>query len=295
MANNNKQKIDKQDLNAAKKALKEFRHDIAVLKRFKLIDSKYDARSVTPSKYLKSLVKEFGDVLRGGAKPVKVSKDYAKYYKGRGYRVKNGRVIVPTGPNDTVHATHGNFTVTTQGKGGKIHKIDLGFSTRTIADWRKKLSSKNFKLKNGERIGFSFQGNYSEQLFDDINDLLEFLEYYDEFTKAEESGSINYEKHIIDGIIFYRVERDAKMPATPIDEEKKKWRRARAIEKRQAWLDRMSPERRQEYNDERAKQRKNDRENMSDQKREEYKLKARQRAKKSYEERSVKKKVRANK
>lgn len=286
MPNNNKHKIDKQDLNSAKLALKEFRHDIAVLKKFKLIDSSYDARSVKPSKYLKGLVKEFGDVLKGRAKPVKVSKENASYYKKRGYRVKNGRVVVPHAENESVRTSHGNFVVTTQGKGGKIHKIDLGFSTRTIANWRKKLQDKKFKLKKGERIGFSFHGNYSEQLFEDINDLLDFLEYYDEFTKAEESGSINYEKSVIDGIVFYRVERDAKMPATPIDEEKKKWRRKRQAEKREAWLGRMTPERREEYNRERANSRKQSRENMTPEQKENYKEKARARAKKSYAERS---------
>src|SRR6202012_2424729 len=82
------------DLRAARNELKQFRHDVSILKRKGLLDKSIDARSIKPSKYLKSQIRKFGNVLRGEASPVKVKKSNIAALKSRGFTVKNGRAVI---------------------------------------------------------------------------------------------------------------------------------------------------------------------------------------------------------
>jgi len=141
-------KDTKQDLIAARAQLKEFRREVSLLKKKGLLDKKlYDARSVTPSKYLKSQIKKFKDVIVGHATTAKVNKENQAYYKKQGYKIKNGLVIVPTLHNEKVISTHGNFSVVTRSSSGKVSTIELtNLPRENIQIWSEELAKRHVKL-----------------------------------------------------------------------------------------------------------------------------------------------------
>lgn len=293
--NKSTKKIDKGDANAARaeakaarEQLKAFRHEVAVLKRKGLIDKKYDARSVTPSKYLKTQIKAFSNVLKGEASPVKVSKEKAKYYKQQGYTVKNGRVVVPTMKNEKVYGSRGDFRVKITGAGGSITRIDLGLSRNNIQMWREQLERAHIKLKPDERLTFQLYGNNSHISFRTTEQMLMYLEHYGAFEDAADSSDPDKQEQFIENVVIFKIDRTATVPRSPhaieISEEAKR----RQAFKRQQYLDRMTPERRAEYMEARKEQQQKIRNQMTEAQREEYKRKARERARKSYKERTGK-------
>lgn len=274
-----------------KQQLKSFRHEIAVLKRKGLLDKKYDARSVTPTKYLKSQVKAFSNVLEGTAQTVKVSKAKQAYYKAQGYSVKKGRVVVPVAANEKVLGTHGDFRVKTTGEFGSLTRIDLGLSKNDIALWKDQLLKRKVKLKPGESIYFQFYGNNSYQTFQNFEQLLFYFEQYTTVDDVERKGSPEDHMNLIENIVIYRIDRDStKPPRQSLSEEAFEARRAVRAERKQKYLDRMTPERRDVYNRERAEQERERRERNKKKQTpdqiEAAKKKARERAKKSYRDRS---------
>lgn len=275
-------KIDQQKLRA-------FRHEVAVLKKKGLISEKYDARSVKPTKYLKQQIREFGAVLRGEAAPVKVSKQKVQYYKEQGYAVKNGRVVVPTLPGEKVYGSHGDFRVKITGRGGSITRIDLGLSRNDIHLWHAQLQSAKIKLKPDERLTFQLYGNNSHISFRTTEQMLMYLEHYGAFEDALDTLDPDKQEQFISNVVIFKVDRDATVPRAPFAVEISEEAKRRQAYKRQMWIERMSPEQRQQYSQSRAEQQQKIRNKMNDAQRDEYKRKARERAKKSYSQRTGKK------
>lgn len=81
--------------------LKNFRHDVARLKSLGLVRKSVDARSQAPTRYMKSQIKKFGDVLEGRARVVTVPPKIAKEY-GDAYTRKERHVIVPAEKTETI-------------------------------------------------------------------------------------------------------------------------------------------------------------------------------------------------
>lgn len=289
-------KIDKSDAKAARgeakaarEQLKAFRHDVAVLKKKGLLDKKYDARSVSPSKYLKTKIREFGAVLKGEAAPVRVSKQKARYYKEQGYKVSHGRVVVPTLPGEKVYGTHGDFRVKITGKGGSITRIDLGLSRNDIHLWHAQLQSAKIKLKPNERLTFQLYGNNSHISFRTTEQMLMYLEHYGAFEDALDTADADKQEQFISNVVIFKIDRDATVPRAPFAVEISEEAKRRQAFKRQQYIDRMTPERRAEYKEARAEEQAKRRAKMTEAQREEYKRKSRERAKKSYSQRTGKK------
>lgn len=74
--------------------LKKFRSDVSKLRGVGLVSKRVDARSQTPTRYMKGIVKKFNDVLEGRAQAVKVPRAVAKDYSAA-YKTKGSRVVVP--------------------------------------------------------------------------------------------------------------------------------------------------------------------------------------------------------
>lgn len=274
-----------QDLAAAKEELKQFRRDVAILKKKGLLDKKYDARSVKPTKYLKGVLREFNDVLKGAATPVKVSKEKAAYYKSRGYKTKNGRVVVPHLPNEKVIGTHGNFVRSITGRGGKITVIDLGLNKDDILQWQDDLRNNRFKLRENEQLRFQLFGHNSHMGFSSTRlktaqeRMAEYLENYDIVTDAEK-GKLNADdnREIVEGMVIFKVTRDPDSGNWPkpdsradeyeINEEIRERKNRRAAERTRARLGRMTEREFNAYLDERAERAKTHRNNMTDAQRE---------------------------
>ncbi len=271
-----------------KAAVKAFRHDVAKLKKKGLLDKKYDARSVSPTKYLKSQIKKFGDVLAGEAQPVKVSKAKVKYYEEQGYKVKSGRVIVPVAENEKVYSTHGDFRVKASGEFGSITRYDLGLPKKDILSWKKALLEKQTRLKEGERIYFQLFGHNSYQSFQNFQQMLDYLDYYPSFNAAE-NDKIKNQQQYVENVVIFKVDRGSKPPPEIVDEELQQQIRERRAEKRQLWIGRMTPERQKKYKETRRESAAKQRAKRTPEQIERDKEAARKRAQKSYNERTGKK------
>ena len=203
-----------QDLIAARQELKQFRHDVAILKKKGILDkSIYDARSVKPSKYLKSQIKKFADVISGAAKPVKVSKSSQKFYKEQGYKIKNGRVVVPVQSNEKVYSVRGDFRVKAIGRGGSITKINLQFDRSKITTWADQLRNYHIKLNKDEILTFQFFGHNSHRAFENLHGktaaeaMAEYIENYPAFEQTKDLDP-DKQQDFIDNVTIFKIKRD---------------------------------------------------------------------------------------
>lgn len=85
-----------------KLSIREYRSQVAILKRAGLISPRIDARSHKPTRYMKQQLERFKDVIKGDAVTVKTpSKKIAKSYDDV-YRSKFDRVVVKKAPGDKI-------------------------------------------------------------------------------------------------------------------------------------------------------------------------------------------------
>ncbi len=280
----NSKSVNKQDLLAAKNQLKEFRHEVALLKRAKLIKN-VDARSVkntgSQGKYLHSIIKKFGNVISGQAASVKVkTKSRQRELKEQGYTIRNGRAIIPKQENEKVSITNQGIKFTTIHPSGRITRINLHFNPKDIQDWKNKINK--IKLKNGEQIALQFNGHNFYQTYSTPEQLIERFEIYeDDPEKMDE---------IITSMAIFKIDRNADWEITPVSQRRSDKYNERRRAMREKWLDRMSPERYNRYMDIRAEREKIRREKIKSNpaKYEQEKEKARDRAAKSYAQRKGK-------
>jgi len=290
------------DLQAARNELKQFRHDVSILKRKGLLDKSIDARSIKPSKYLKSQVRKFGNVLSGNASPVKVKKSNIAALKARGFAVKNGRAVVPHNPGEKVRSARGSFKVITPTRGGgKIEKLDLALDPDDINQWIEDLRNNRMPVPEGYELTITFRGYRSGAGFGKVGrggltpqqQLADFLESYD-IVKRTQAGEYDQETEheTIDGIVIYKVTKGDRPESTPgvveRDEETRRKYRDRARKARELRLGHMSDKSYEEYTRERAETEKKRRADMSDAEKAAYKAKAAARAKASRERKKKK-------
>jgi hypothetical protein len=273
--------------------IKKFRHGVSILKKFGLVDKKYDARSVTPTKYLESQIRKFSDVIEGKAKPVKVSKKKLGHYKEQGFQTKFGKVIVPLGENEKVIGTHGDFVVKTIGEFGSLTRIDMGLNKKNVMLWREELLKRKIKLREGERIYFQFYGNNSYQTFQNFEQLLFYFEQYTTVENTERSGNPEDHMNLIDNLVIYKIDRNSEKPPRQKDsDERIMQRRENRALIRQRYMDRMTPQEQEKFNKKKAEDEKARRAKLKNkltpEQQEAQKKKARERAKKSYIARSGK-------
>lgn len=288
----------KQDLTAARAELKQFRSDVAALKRKGLLEKElYDARSATPTKYLKSVIKKFGNVLKGEATPVKVSKAKQKYYKEKGYAVKNGRVIVPVQKNEKVYSSHGDFRKKITGTNGSITVIDLGLDKSDVLRWADDLRNNRYKLKKDEMLRFQMGGHNSYSGFINLEhktaqeQMADYIEFYPSFEKATNEYDPEQVGEYIEGIVILKVKRDPKthrFPLPPVNieatERSQEAARRRSNQRKQSRefkLGNMGDIAYEKFMNEKAAEEKARRAALTPEQREEYKRKARERAAKA--------------
>ena len=283
-----------------KAGLKEFRKNVSTLKKKGLLDKKYDARSVTPTKYLLGEIKRMAPVLKGEAQSVKVSKDAAQRYKAQGYDVKGGRVIVPVLKNEKAYSRGGKLFVKVTGSNGHYTRVDLGFDKRNLNKWAEQLEKAQLNLKRDEVLAFQFGGHNSYRAFEDLEDqtaaeqMIEYLSRYDSFLEAMSAGEAAQEG-LIEGIVIFRITRnkDGRVIRPPENEHIKARDAAREERRKEMsrrrydrFLSNMSAEQERRYLDEkataerdrRARMRRSDADGI-----EKYKEAAKARAKKSRE------------
>lgn len=293
--------VANQDLQAARNELKQFRHDVSILKRKGLLDKSLDARSIKPTKYLKSQLKRFKSVLSGGASPVKVSKQTQANLKKRGIDVKNGRAVIPHLPGEKVRATRGTYKVVTPMKGGRIQRLDLALDIDDINQWLVDLSNNNYKVPKGEQLAFQFRGYNSIGGYVDRKgktaqeQMAETLMGYS-LVKDAMGGKFydgETESDVIEGIVIYKTERLGERPEPnpdawrkeKMDDAARETYRERVKAAREIRLGKMTKRSSEEYNKDRADYEKHRRATMTDAEKAAYKAKAKARAKASRDKR----------
>lgn len=288
----------KQDLTAARAELKQFRHDVSILKKKGLLDKNiYDARSVTPTKYLKNEIKKFASVLSGKAQVVKVSKDKKSYYAKKGYVTKAGKVVVPVKANEKAYSTHGDFRIKVSGNGGSITKIDLGLSTTDINQWVEDLANNKYKTAKDEILTFQFFGNNSHKTFLGSRDktrqqmMAEHIMGYYTLKDTDAEGKPDKITEVLEGITILKIKRDPVSGEYPVpvknfeakikDEEQIRRATERRRKNYEGKIGRMSDEQYERFRAEKAEIERERRKNLSPEKKAAYKRASKERVKKS--------------
>lgn len=178
--------------------LKKFRSDVAKLKAKGLVSAKVDARKQAPTKYMKSQVKKFTDVLEGKAKVAHVPKRADAKAFAEKFRVKGKSVIIPAKPDEHIAYSKKNkaFSATRRTKSGK--KITREIYSQSPSKSRPPSNAKNVLYviplgNNGEQ----------RQSFDSWEDLVLFMEPYE----TKKNPYKDWEEHV--EIVRYESDDDA--------------------------------------------------------------------------------------
>ncbi len=168
-------------------ALRAFRHHVSVLRSKGLVSKRVDARKQRPTRYMTKKVRILSPVLHGEATGVKVHPDLLKQYKEAGFNIVNRRVIVEKTPEE-ISRTRKGLPLMRRHLGGQFvqERLVLPFGPRNIEDFRKRVtenpSSFSSLKEPGDAFAFKIFGNNSLATFEDIELLLDYLEYYSAFS-----------------------------------------------------------------------------------------------------------------
>jgi hypothetical protein len=166
--------------------LRQFRKDVAKLKKLGLVSKKTDARKQQPTRYMRSLVRSFADVLKGEAKAFSVPKKEAPIYKGAGHRVKGHKVVVPTPHGEKVRrakTVEGVPSYVTEARG--VRREHHVFPQDNL---RAKLIARVEKLKplkKGEYYAFRFKGYMSYRYFSGAEAKRQMINYLESYLPEE--------------------------------------------------------------------------------------------------------------
>lgn len=205
---------------AQKLHLKQFRHNIAVLKKKGLISKKYDARSVTPTKYLNSVIKNFSDVLYGRAGVATVSKKKAGEYRAAGYKTSGKKVVVPKKEGERIHVSRkGNITTTRYVQGGAIQIVDIPVPFHNLEQWLADISNPQFEgLKSPtDRWAFRFHGYNSLGTFSTLEQLVRIMHMYQsgDIHKALDTGNPQKGEDVYRNLSIVKIKRGQKWERSP--------------------------------------------------------------------------------
>jgi len=287
-----------QDLIAARAELKQFRHDVAILKKKGILDKTiYDARKVNPTRYLKDQIKRFANVISGEAAPVKVKRSKLSEYIEQGYTVKSGRAIVPKLKNETVRVSKAGFSFKASGVGGSITRYPLKFNPNDPNGWEDQIRKYGGRLGPDDRLAYQYFGNNSHGTYGkrNIEKMIDVLRSYPSFQQTEDSYDEEAMGKLIDGITLFKIDRTGtRPPPNPIIAENAEGRKQEATRRRRERYERrlanMSDKEEARFYQEKAERERERRKALKNDgsKSEQYKEAARQRAAKSRQSKKAK-------
>lgn len=252
-------------------------------KQTKLHGGKFISRGVLKK------VQEFQHVARSEYRALKVSKDIARAAKAEGYQVVGGnRVVVPAEHDFIKRVKKGMVSGIRPVKGGFMSEVTIPFTADNVQELTHKLqyeSLDDLKLPH-EQFAFSFHGNMSYRAFLDTEQMRKYLEHYkqDEAIRAVKV----FRLHPSDVQTFIQGPSKRKKFRTSQD------RRAsgrKTYAERMERLEQISPQRAEKVREAARQKSARRREALANDpaKREAYLAKARDRARKSYQNRKGKK------
>lgn len=223
--------------------IKQFRSDVAKLKKKGLVSKTIDARSQEATRYMRNQVRKFADVLAGRAQVLHVPKSEKQYYQESGFKTKGRNVIVPT-PNKEkvrrVKATKEGYpqytttqktpTGTRRGKNTVVPYTDLeGFIRKEVIPLG--------PLKNGEKYAFRYHGNISYGSFADVELMLNYLARYRSIEEAFSRGDIEAQDGIYRNLEVFKITRSEHQAASVAQQSHyRSERQARNAARRAEWL-----------------------------------------------------------
>jgi hypothetical protein len=181
--------------------IKDFRHAVSVLKKQGLLTGrtasgkKIDARSALPDwkikgKKLSTLVKKYDDVVSGKATAVKVPPKTIKQFRKTGFETANKRVIVPHSKGELAKLQKGQIAI--RSKSG-IERVQIPVEYHNLQqylrDLRKNKALINSMKKKRELFGIRFYGGQRAMFYENIEDLLDELDRYEDVQKYAQSPS----------------------------------------------------------------------------------------------------------
>lgn len=234
--------------------LREFRSQVATLKRQGILSRKYDARSVAPSKYLKSVVREFRDVAMGAAKTVKAPRELRQRYADAGYKVRAGRIVMPVpSPKSVVRAGKDRIIIRAPKMGGEIEQVSFPVRFTEARSFLEGMRGhpEFDQIKNpGERWAFTFYGRNSHATYDSLDDAIDDLDRYESIEAATDKGDAEGMRSIFQNLSFFRVKHASAWARSPKQKrERTSEQKRRARERRRRHVERMSDAERQEKRD----------------------------------------------
>jgi hypothetical protein len=236
---------------ARREALKQFRHSVKELKKAGILSKKYDARSVKPTKYLKSVLKKFQGVLAGTEKAVKLpSRKKQQEYKDVGYKTRGAKtVIVPVDKNQTIRVNKKGDIVRKRSLknadgdvGMYLEEVFLPIKYKNLRQWLRDAKDEDLDklLKKNERWAFNFEGKNSLNTFPSIDMMIEYLEQYQLIQAAINEYSHEEMDEVYKHISILKTNRKV-IPRSPRDPHKYKPARRRAqYERKLMRIDEMS-------------------------------------------------------
>jgi hypothetical protein len=173
---------------------REFRKAIAKLKKAGIVPKKVDARSVNQTRHYKSLIKEFKSVVEGTARTAKVGANQITAYQEAGYQTKGQRVVVPVAPGEKINVSHGKLSITRNltniktGEAVKFKRVIFPIPFKNLKSYLENIaqdSSLNSMIDKNHKFAFKFYGNNSRQAFDNVEDMIEYIQRYETIGEAE--------------------------------------------------------------------------------------------------------------
>jgi hypothetical protein len=211
--------------------LKEFRHNLSILKKKGVVPKSVDARSQVITRHYKEQIKKNLAIIEGRETTVKLSKAKIQEYKSGGHRtVGHNRVIVQKQQGEKVRVSHGEVYVTRKLKNGETSRVVLPVSFNRLDHWINGAEDPYLEsLKNkGESFAFRYFGNNSVATFHNFEQMRRQFEKYKSFTGAIEKGR-GAEAEILQHIEVVRTTVSPtqwEAEASANDKEKRKRRRA---------------------------------------------------------------------
>ena len=207
--------------------LKEYRNDLAKLKKAGLVDKSLNVRSAKPTPALTRKINKYKDVVSGDAKVYTVSKSQASKLKATGQTVVGNKLVLRAEPGTTAEYKKGLIHIKPIGDQG-FERIVFPVPFKNLRQWlrdaKKDPSLQNLKLP-GDRFAFRYFGNNSYDTFSDIDLLIEKLERYENTEESLEEGSEEAQREVYRNIEIVRVKRGKWKPSPKKPRKYKSYKR----------------------------------------------------------------------
>lgn len=199
-------------LKAAQLDVREYRKQLATLKKQEIVSKRVDVRSHLPTRYMMNKLKKFKGVALGHelAVPVsKVSTHRARQYteKGIANRIEKFLIVPKTAVKQKADVYKGHIRTTTQLERGEVSEIKYPATVHDMHDiieWLAEHEQTLNQLKGPrDQFGFQLSGHNSRQGLANIRELIAYLMRYDG-SNPKERGNIFKGKSAIQEFVIFR-------------------------------------------------------------------------------------------